>query len=72
MTDARAFAKSVYQAIDTMDEKELVPFLTENCTFVFGKRAAGCRPHRRRQRLQSIHGDNCRHQARSRRRLGCR
>ena len=36
MTDARAFAKSVYQAIDTMDENELAPFLTENCTFVFG------------------------------------
>jgi ketosteroid isomerase-like protein len=36
MSDARAFAKSVYQAIDTMDEKELGPFLTENCTFVFG------------------------------------
>jgi ketosteroid isomerase-like protein len=36
MIDARAFAKSVYQAIDTMDEKELAPFLTENCTFVFG------------------------------------
>jgi ketosteroid isomerase-like protein len=36
MIDARAFAKSVYQAIDTMDEQELAPFLTENCTFVFG------------------------------------
>jgi ketosteroid isomerase-like protein len=36
MTDALAFATSVYQAIDTMDEKELAPFLTENCTFVFG------------------------------------
>jgi ketosteroid isomerase-like protein len=36
MTEALAFAKSVYEAIDTMDEKNLAPFLTENCTFVFG------------------------------------
>ena len=36
MTDTRAFAQSVYQAIDTMDENELAPFLTENCAFVFG------------------------------------
>jgi ketosteroid isomerase-like protein len=36
MKEAQAFASSVYKAIDTMDEKELAPFLTENCTFVFG------------------------------------
>jgi ketosteroid isomerase-like protein len=36
MTEALAFAKSVYKAIDTMDEKQLAPFLTEDCTFVFG------------------------------------
>jgi hypothetical protein len=36
MTEALAFAKSVYEAIDTMDEKKLAPFLTENCAFVFG------------------------------------
>jgi ketosteroid isomerase-like protein len=36
MNEAHAFVSSVYKAIDTMDEKELAPFLTENCTFVFG------------------------------------
>jgi ketosteroid isomerase-like protein len=36
MNEAHAFVTSVYKAIDTMDEKELAPFLTENCTFVFG------------------------------------
>jgi ketosteroid isomerase-like protein len=36
MTGALAFAKSVYEAIDTMDERKLAPFLTENCAFVFG------------------------------------
>jgi ketosteroid isomerase-like protein len=36
MSGALAFAKSVYEAIDTMDEQKLAPFLTENCTFVFG------------------------------------
>jgi ketosteroid isomerase-like protein len=36
MTEALAFAKSVYEAIDTMDERKLAPFLTENCSFVFG------------------------------------
>jgi ketosteroid isomerase-like protein len=36
MTEAMAFATSVYEAIDTMDEKKLAPFLTEDCTFVFG------------------------------------
>ena len=36
MTEALAFATSVYEAIDTMDEKKLAPFLTEDCTFVFG------------------------------------
>ena len=36
MTEALAFATSVYEAIDTMDEKELAPFLTDDCTFVFG------------------------------------
>jgi ketosteroid isomerase-like protein len=47
MSEAHAFATSVYKAIDTMDEKELAPFLTEDCTFVFGNakpvvgRAAG-------------------------------
>jgi ketosteroid isomerase-like protein len=47
MSEAHAFVTSVYKAIDTMDEKELAPFLTEDCTFVFGNakpvvgRAAG-------------------------------
>jgi ketosteroid isomerase-like protein len=36
MSQAMAFAASVYAAIDSMDEKKLAPFLTENCTFVFG------------------------------------
>jgi ketosteroid isomerase-like protein len=39
MSEAMAFAASVYEAIDTMDEKTLAPFLTENCTFVFGSAA---------------------------------
>jgi ketosteroid isomerase-like protein len=39
MTEAMAFAASVYEAIDSMDEKKLAPFLTENCTFVFGSAA---------------------------------
>jgi ketosteroid isomerase-like protein len=47
MSEAHAFVTSVYKAIDTMDQKELAPFLTEDCTFVFGNakpvvgRAAG-------------------------------
>jgi ketosteroid isomerase-like protein len=36
MNEAHAFVTSVYKAIDTMDEKELAPFLAEDCTFVFG------------------------------------
>jgi hypothetical protein len=40
MTEALAFATSVYEAIDTMDEKKLAPFLTEDCTFVFGSSKA--------------------------------
>jgi ketosteroid isomerase-like protein len=40
MNEAHAFVSSVYKAIDTMDEKELAPFLTENCTFVFGNAKA--------------------------------
>ena len=36
MNETHAFVTSVYKAIDTMDEKELAPFLAEDCTFVFG------------------------------------
>jgi ketosteroid isomerase-like protein len=39
VTQAMAFAASVYEAIDSMDEKKLAPFLTENCIFVFGSAA---------------------------------
>ena len=36
MSEAHAFVRSVYRAIDSMDEKQLAPFLTEDCIFVFG------------------------------------
>jgi len=32
---ANEFASKVYEAIDTMDEREFANCLTENCTFVF-------------------------------------
>jgi ketosteroid isomerase-like protein len=35
MGEAHAFVTSVYKAIDSMDEKQLAPFLTEDCAFVF-------------------------------------
>ena len=31
----REFSAEVFAAVDTMDEKRLLAFLTENCTFVF-------------------------------------
>jgi hypothetical protein len=36
MNEAHAFVTSVYRAIDSMDEKQLAPFLTEDCIFAFG------------------------------------
>jgi ketosteroid isomerase-like protein len=36
MKQAFEFATAVYDAVDTMDEKRLASFLTENCIFVFG------------------------------------
>jgi ketosteroid isomerase-like protein len=36
MSDALSFAKSVYDAVDSMDETNLAEFLTDECTFAFG------------------------------------
>ncbi|KWE99510.1 nuclear transport factor 2 family protein [Burkholderia pseudomultivorans] len=38
LTPAFEFALEVYQAVDSMDERLLLPYLTEDCTFVFGNR----------------------------------
>ena len=36
MSEALSFAKSVYEAVDSMDETNLAKFLTDECTFTFG------------------------------------
>ena len=36
MSEALSFAKSVYEAVDSMDETNLAKFLTDECTFAFG------------------------------------
>jgi hypothetical protein len=36
MSEALSFAKSVYEAVDSMDETNLAKFLTAECTFTFG------------------------------------
>jgi ketosteroid isomerase-like protein len=36
MSEALSFAKSVYAAVDSMDEANLAEFLTDECTFTFG------------------------------------
>jgi SnoaL-like domain len=36
MSEALSFAKSVYEAVDSMDEANLAEFLTDECTFTFG------------------------------------
>jgi ketosteroid isomerase-like protein len=36
MSEALSFAKSVYDAVDSMDETNLAQFLTDECTFTFG------------------------------------
>jgi ketosteroid isomerase-like protein len=36
MIEALSFAKSVYEAVDSMDETNLAEFLTDECTFTFG------------------------------------
>ncbi|WP_063553281.1 nuclear transport factor 2 family protein [Burkholderia territorii] len=38
LTPAFEFALEVYQAVDSMDERLLLPYLTEDCAFVFGNR----------------------------------
>jgi hypothetical protein len=35
MSEALSFAKSVYDAVDSMDETNLAQFLTDECTFTF-------------------------------------
>jgi len=35
MSEALSFARSVYEAVDSMDETNLAEFLTEECTFTF-------------------------------------
>jgi ketosteroid isomerase-like protein len=35
MSKALTFAKSVYEAVDSMDETNLAEFLTDECTFTF-------------------------------------
>jgi SnoaL-like domain len=36
MSEALSFARSVYEAVDSMDETNLAQFLTDECTFTFG------------------------------------
>lgn len=36
MNEALSFARSVYEAVDSMDETNLAAFLTDECVFTFG------------------------------------
>ena len=72
MTEALAFATSVYKAIDTMNEKKLAPFLTDDCTFVFGNSKPVVGRAASADASKAFMAQNRGHQARSRRCLESR
>jgi ketosteroid isomerase-like protein len=39
LAPAFEFALEVYQVVDSMDERRLLPYLTDDCLFVFGNQA---------------------------------